>query len=231
MSQYNNDNEYDDSAQYDQTSYDTHEPLGDDEEGRNQLDNEEGGEYHYEYNGDGEREQESNAQQSSTSIQEDALISRLREIVTEEDVAQWKEVFSLFDYDESGYVRTEELGAVLRGLGWNVTEQEITNFVNTYDKAGEGKLDFRIFCWLIVDHWPLRGACTEQQVLSHFPVFDISNRDGYISAADLVSLLRDRGEPLTQDDVDHLLQEITIDGDSRIKITDFVQHMFRSSVP
>lgn len=54
---------------------------------------------------------------------------------------------------------------------------------------------------------------------------------GFIPVVDLVHLLRNLGEPLTRDDVDHLLQEIYIDGDNKVNIKDLVQHMFRTSAP
>ena len=44
-------------------------------------------------------------------------------------------------------------------------------------------------------------------------------------------MLRTKGEPLTADDVDNLLCEINIDGDNRIKISEFVEHMFATSAP
>ena len=54
---------------------------------------------------------------------------------------------------------------------------------------------------------------------------------GYILAEDLVDFLREKGEPMTEEDVDNLLCEISIDGDNRIRIEDFVQHMFATSAP
>jgi len=46
-----------------------------------------------------------------------------------------------------------------------------------------------------------------------------------------ISFICNLGEPLTRDDVEHLMQEIYIDGDNRVNIKDFVQHMFRTSAP
>lgn len=74
-----------------------------------------------------------------------------------------------------------------------------------------------------------RTECTEAAVLNSFKVFDLKH-DGFIDAADLVYLLRELGEPLTTEDVEHLLKEIEIDGDKRINIKDFVSHMFRTSI-
>jgi len=82
----------------------------------------------------------------------------------------------------------------------------------------------------MIDNAPMPGPATEPQVMRDFAVHD-RRRDGLISAVDLVHLLRNMGEPLTRDDVDHLLQEIYIDGDNNINIRDLVQHMFRTSAP
>jgi Ca2+-binding EF-hand superfamily protein len=52
--------------------------------------------------------------------------------------------------------------------------------------------------------------------------------------AHLISLVnmcmyRELGEPLSEEDVDSLLREITIDGDRRVNIRDLVSHMMVTS--
>lgn len=54
---------------------------------------------------------------------------------------------------------------------------------------------------------------------------------GHISAEDLHNMLRTLGEPLSAEDVDHLLTEIVIDGDGRVNIEHFVEHMHSTSLP
>lgn len=144
--------------------------------------------------------------------------------------AEMKDTFSLFDFDSTGQISTGELGTVLRGLGYNLTEKEIGDFINENDHNGSGKLDFPTFYSIVANNQPMRQAFTEDEVLDHFEVYDIYN-DGYIQAADLVYLLRELGEPLTVDDVTYLLREITIDGDKRVNIEDLVSHMFETSAP
>jgi hypothetical protein len=44
--------------------------------------------------------------------------------LTEEQIAEFKEAFSLFDKDGDGTITTKELGTVMRSLGQNPTEAE-----------------------------------------------------------------------------------------------------------
>ena len=48
-----------------------------------------------------------------------------------------KEVFSLFDKDNSGTITTQELGTVMRALGQNPTEAELQDMINEIDIDGE----------------------------------------------------------------------------------------------
>lgn len=141
---------------------------------------------------------------------------------------EMKEIFSLFDFENDGNISTNDLGTVIRGLGKNLTERQINKIINHYDQSGSGKFDFATFHTIMKENRPMRGPPTFEEVLDHFKVFDIHG-DGILTGEDFVHLLRQRGEPLSQADVDNLLLEITIDGDKQVNIQDFVTHMFQTS--
>lgn len=61
--------------------------------------------------------------------------------LTEEQIAEFKEAFSLFDKDGDGTITTKELGTVMRSLGQNPTEAELQDMINEVDADGE----FRTF--------------------------------------------------------------------------------------
>ena len=50
--------------------------------------------------------------------------------LTEEQIAEFKEAFSLFDKDGDGTITTKELGTVMRSLGQNPTEAELQDMVS-----------------------------------------------------------------------------------------------------
>ena len=57
--------------------------------------------------------------------------------LTEEQIAEFKEAFSLFDMDGDGTITTKELGAVMRYLGQNPTEAELQDMINEVDADGK----------------------------------------------------------------------------------------------
>lgn len=131
-------------------------------------------------------------------------------------------------FEGTSHVATEDLGVMLRGLGKNVTERQINDFINTYDKDGSGKLDFTSFYSIIAYHGPHREVPSEEQVLENLKIFDTYGT-GKLSTPDLVRILLNMGENMEKSDVEHLVKELDIDGDGNINIKDFVAHMLVTS--
>ena len=52
--------------------------------------------------------------------------------LTEEQIAEFKEAFSLFDKDGDGSITTKELGTVMRSLNLNPTEAELQDMVSVF---------------------------------------------------------------------------------------------------
>ena len=65
-----------------------------------------------------------------------SVITLQADQLTEEQIAEFKEAFSLFDKDGDGTITTKELGTVMRSLGQNPTEAELQDMINEVDADG-----------------------------------------------------------------------------------------------
>lgn len=63
-------------------------------------------------------------------------------------MSQYHEAFVLFDEDGSGELDTEELGNVIRSIGFQVSEAEVVDMVEESDEDRSGALDFIEFLGL-----------------------------------------------------------------------------------
>jgi Ca2+-binding EF-hand superfamily protein len=65
-----------------------------------------------------------------SSIFTSSLVFTMADQLTEEQIAEFKEAFSLFDKDGSGAILPAELGTVMRSLGQNPTDVELQDMIN-----------------------------------------------------------------------------------------------------
>eukprot|EP00825_Cyclidium_porcatum_P050234 TRINITY_DN890_c0_g1_i1.p3 TRINITY_DN890_c0_g1~~TRINITY_DN890_c0_g1_i1.p3 ORF type:complete len:188 (-),score=66.14 TRINITY_DN890_c0_g1_i1:317-880(-) len=146
----------------------------------------------------------------------------MAEQLTEEQIAEFKEAFSLFDKDGDGTITTKELGTVMRSLGQNPTEAELQDMINEVDADGNGTIDFPEFLSLMARK--MKDTDTEEELIEAFKVFD-RDGNGLISAAELRHVMTNLGEKLTDEEVDEMIREADIDGDGHINYEEFVRMM------
>jgi Ca2+-binding EF-hand superfamily protein len=63
--------------------------------------------------------------------------------LTDQQAADAKEAFTLFDKDNDGCITTAELGTVMRALGKNPTEAEIRSIQKEVDPDGRGTINLQ----------------------------------------------------------------------------------------
>nr|ACJ72161.1 UGT4 [Pueraria montana var. lobata] len=102
--------------------------------------------------------------------------------LTDDQIAEFKEAFSLFDKDGDGCITTKELGTVMRSLGQNPTEAELQDMINEVDADGNGTIDFPEFLNLMARK--MKDTDSEEELKEAFRVFD-KDQNGFISAAKL----------------------------------------------
>ncbi|XP_035693466.1 calmodulin-like protein 1 [Branchiostoma floridae] len=139
------------------------------------------------------------------------------EKMTEEQIAEFKEAFSLFDKDGNGSITTGELGTVMRSLGQNPTEAELRDMVNEIDADGNGTIDFPEFLTMMARS--KKDGDEEGELREAFKVFD-KDGNGFISAAELRHVMTNLGEKLTDEEVDEMIREADVDGDGQVNYED-----------
>lgn len=65
--------------------------------------------------------------------------------LTEEQINEFKDAFTLFDKDNDGVVTAKELSTVLKSLGHSPTEQELGEMIASVDTDGAGPARSLIF--------------------------------------------------------------------------------------
>ena len=62
--------------------------------------------------------------------------------LTEEQISEFKEAFSLFDKNGDGNITSQELGTVMRSLGQNPTEAELSDTIKSLESETIGFDEF-----------------------------------------------------------------------------------------
>jgi Ca2+-binding EF-hand superfamily protein len=62
-----------------------------------------------------------------------------------EQIEELKEIFKMYDRNNSGNITGRTLKFLLRGLGDNVSEEEVDNKLKEMDEDGNGTIDFHEF--------------------------------------------------------------------------------------
>ena len=139
--------------------------------------------------------------------------------LTEEQIQEFKEAFSLFDKNGDGNITSQELGTVMRSLGQNPTEAELSDIIKSLESD---TIIFEEFLKIMVVK--MKDQESEEEIKEAFKVFD-KDGSGTISAAELRHVLTNLGEKLTDNEVEDLIREADVDGDGQIDYNEFVKLM------
>ena len=149
-------------------------------------------------------------------------MSKKADQLTEEQIAEFKEAFSLFDKDGDGTITTKELGTVMRSLDQSPTEAELQVMINEVDADDNGTIDFPEFLTMMARK--MKDADSEEEIREAFTAFE-KDANGFISVAQLRHLMTNVGEKLTDAEVDEMVRELDVDGDGKVNYEEFVTMM------
>ncbi|TYI61377.1 hypothetical protein E1A91_D10G168800v1 [Gossypium mustelinum] len=146
----------------------------------------------------------------------------MRDILSEEQIVEFKEAFCLFDKDGNGCVTVEELAMVIGSLDRYPTEEELHDMITEFDADGDGAVEFAEFFNLMAKK--MKETDAEEELQEAFKVFD-KDQNGYISANELRHVMINLGEKLSDEEVEQMIKEADLDGDGQVNCDDFVKMM------
>ncbi|KAJ5074190.1 calmodulin-7 [Anaeramoeba ignava] len=141
-----------------------------------------------------------------------------QQVLTEEQIKEFKETFRLFDKDGDGEITALELKSMLQSLGQNPTDQDIQNMIKEVDVDGDGKIQENEF--LKIFERRLNAEEDENFVQMVFKLLD-KDDDGYITSAELNHFLNSIGERMTSEELEILINFADTTKQGRVSFEDF----------
>lgn len=136
-----------------------------------------------------------------------------------------RELFRIFDKHHDNTICSSELGKMLRCMGMEVTDIEVSNIMKALDRNGNGKIEYREFKSFIQEEMRRVEECPREQkkaIRLAFRVFDL-NEDGFINASELKMALQNLGEPLSDKELGDLMKDADVTEDGKVNYEAFIR--------
>merc|ERR1711939_956907 len=125
--------------------------------------------------------------------------------LSEEQLDEIREAFSLFDSDASGAIDVRELKAAMRALGFEVKNEELKKMVADIDNDGNGTIEFTEFLQMMTGKM---GEKDSREDIDDEELQDMINQadrdgDGEINIDELYRIMKKKGnflEDMSSDD-------------------------------
>ncbi|KAJ3385277.1 hypothetical protein HDU84_002381 [Entophlyctis sp. JEL0112] len=141
--------------------------------------------------------------------------------LTEEQTAEFKAAFALFDRDHDSVINAADLTASLKSLGYSASESEVSALIAEAADQ-KGTVSFTAFMALAARSF--RDIQAEEEMKEAFRIFD-KNHDGFITHDELKETMAAQGDVLSDEDIDELIKECDVDGDGKLNYEEFAKMM------
>lgn len=154
-------------------------------------------------------------------------------------IRSFRDVFEVFDPDQSGEIYPHEISDAMRLFGLRVSQDEAFRLISEVDMDGDGALGFTEFVLMVVraeqtcEHSAVtlkviatalcRAHGYKMQVTELQGVFSMfdEDRSGEIAITDLAQALKRLGFAKSKDAASKMAKEADLDGDGRIGFREF----------
>merc|ERR1712055_746935 len=137
-----------------------------------------------------------------------------------------KVCFDLFDTKKQEFLSADDLGEIMRAMGFRPTEEELKDLLLEIDEDGSGEIEFGEFCQLcatfLVEDPDMETM--KRELKDAFRVYDKEGL-GYITTETLRGLIGELLAPLTEEELEGILEELDEDGSGSMDFDEFCEMM------
>merc|ERR1712193_203127 len=143
-----------------------------------------------------------------------------------DEVKCLKVCFDLFDTKKQDFLSADDLGEIMRAMGFRPTEEELKDLVLEIDEDGSGEIEFPEFCQLcatfLVEDPDLETM--KKELKDAFRIYDKEGQ-GFITNDTLRALIGELLAPLTDEELDGIIEELDEDGSGSMDFDEFCEMM------
>jgi calmodulin len=139
---------------------------------------------------------------------------------SDEELAEFKEVFGYFADKDSGRMPSDDLGTLMRGLGKNPLEAEIEAMMK---EVGDS-VDFAGFLTCMEKPLKEKNQFTPEEIFEAFECFD-AEQSGQVDKNELRKVMQELGEPYTDKEFEMFMGEADPDGTGKVNYKAFIKNV------
>ena len=133
--------------------------------------------------------------------------------LSEQEIADIREAFSVFDKNNDGQITIDDLRTVLGSMGRTPTEDQLLSILNGPKNTG-GAVEFQNFLKMMF----------RLSVYLTFCLFD-KDGDGFVTKDEIKQVMSHLGEKITDEEANAMLKEADTNHDGKIQYEEFAQMM------
>merc|ERR1711994_635447 len=137
-----------------------------------------------------------------------------------------KNCFDLFDSKKQEFLSADDLDEILRAMGFRPSKEELMDILAEIDEDGSGEIEIGEFCQLCAkflvedpDIETMKGELKDA-----FRIYDKEGL-GYITTETLRGLIGELLAPLTDEELDGIIEELDEDGSGSMDFDEFCEMM------
>lgn len=162
----------------------------------------------------------------------------------DDEIKCLKNCFDLFDSKKQTFLSADDLDEILRAMGFRPSAEELKAILEEIDEDGSGEIEFAEFCQLcakfLVEDPDIETLKRELKaafrffrkismsllflIIKFFRIYD-KNGEGFITMDTLRGLISELLQPLTQEELDGIIDELDEDGSGTMDFDEFCEMM------